>query len=437
MFNGNLKVKICPIMWKSSGPHVALRQEGSPVEDVSPESLEKKGLIELLPPLEVERKEDVKNIPEDVDAILVGSDRAYYTKEEILDEIASLNKPLIADWDNWGYSIYYGRVSKFRFNKYSNVKYFIPTGAKEISSLLKALRSWKILRNLKVLYIGEYPSSTVSMPESVTFDYVRKKIGVEILHLDHAQYLEAIKNVKNEEAEKIASKWSENFEILDNREQRLGEYGKIYLAIRNLIEKYNVDAITIDCLALPGEREYQPCLVFSILIDEGIPCGCEGDLPALFTLTMLMGISGKGGLMGNLNVNVTHMEIENNVITINHDIVPPSYACPGCKFRIRDFHGSGKGTTPYTVLLEDADVTLAGMSWDMDNLWTTRGKVLWTRDGTEDTGACRVCIGVKVKDAKKIVQEALGHHQVLVYGDYTEELEKVAKLMDLNFSNFE
>jgi len=436
MFNGNLKVKIAPIMW-SPGRQVALRPEGLPVEDVSLESLEKKGLIELLPPLEVEKKEDVKNISEEVDAILVGGNRAYYAKEEILDEIASLNKPLIADWDNWGYSIYYGRVSKFRFNKYSNVKYFVPTGAKELLSLLRAFRGWKILRNLKVIYIGEYPSCTVSMPESVTFDYVREKFGVEILHLDQAQYLEALKNVKNEEAEKIASNWRESFEILDNREQRLGEYGKIYVATRNLIEKYNVDAVTIDCLALPGGREYQPCLAFSLLIDEGIPCSCEGDLPALFTLTMLMGISGKAGLMGNLNVNVTHTEIENNVITINHDIVPPSYACPECKFKIRDFHGSGKGTTPYTVLLEDADVTLSGMSWNMDNLWTTRGKVLWTRDGTEDTGACRVCIGVKVKDAKKIVREALGHHQVLVYGDYAEELEKLAKLMDLNFSNFE
>lgn len=75
------------------------------------------------------------------------------------------------------------------------------------------------------------------------------------------------------------------------------------------------------------------------------------------------------------------------------------------------------------------DVSLSGVSWDMDSLWT--------RDGTEDTGACRVCIGVKVKDAKEIVREAFGHHQALVYGDYTEELEKLAKLMDLNFSNFE
>ena len=74
-------------------------------------------------------------------------------------------------------------------------------------------------------------------------------------------------------------------------------------------------------------EEWVPFLpIFSVL------CGCEDDLSALFALTMFMGISGKAGLMGNLNVNVTHMEIENNVITINHDIVPPSYACPGCEF---------------------------------------------------------------------------------------------------------
>jgi len=88
MFNENLKVKIAPVMW-SKGQQVALRPEGLPAEDVSPESLENKGLIELLPPLEVERKKGVKNISEEMDAILIGGARAYHAEEEILDEIAS------------------------------------------------------------------------------------------------------------------------------------------------------------------------------------------------------------------------------------------------------------------------------------------------------------------------------------------------------------
>jgi hypothetical protein len=82
-----------------------------------------------------------------------------------------------------------------------------------------------------------------------------------------------------------------------------------------------VEYVSLESLEKKGLIELLPPLE-----DEGIPCSCEGDLPALFTLTMFMGISGKASLMGNLNVNVTHMEIENNVITINKEHIPFSPA---------------------------------------------------------------------------------------------------------------
>jgi len=44
------------------------------------------------------------------------------------------------------------------------------------------------------------------------------------------------------------------------------------------------------------------------LIDEGIPCGCEGDTSALLGMSILMGLSGKSALMGNY-LKILHMMI--------------------------------------------------------------------------------------------------------------------------------
>mgnify|MGYP000312399422 FL=1 len=195
-----------------------------------------------------------------------------------------------------------------------------------------------------------------------------------------------------------------------------------------MLKKHNANAIAIDCAALP-EIEYVPCLAYSLLIDEGIPCGCEADLSALFVMAMLMGVSSKSVLMGNLNENATHMDIENNIVVVNHDVLPPSFVCPACKIALRDYHATAKGVTPYAELIEGLPVTLAGMHWDMDKVWATTGEVVWT----EDTTHCRVSIGVKVNNAKRVSKDAFSHHVVMAYGNYIKELRLLAGLLEIEF----
>ncbi|MGC8935645.1 MAG: hypothetical protein ACP5LN_10840 [Thermoproteota archaeon] len=180
--------------------------------------------------------------------------------------------------------------------------------------------------------------------------------------------------------------------------------------------------------ALPS-IEYVPCVSFSLLIGEGIPCGCEADIPALFAMAMLMGTSEKPAMMGNLNENVIHADIEQNVIVLNHDVVPLSMACQGCKAKLRDFHATGKGLTPYVDLQKEMPVTIVGMHWDMNKIWATKGSVA----ETEDTTHCRISVKIKVKDAKLVSKEAFGHHIVMAYGDYLEALERLANLLEIEY----
>ncbi|WP_461866815.1 hypothetical protein [Thermococcus sp.] len=130
-------------------PRDQLRKEELPPKDLHIEKLVESGLIHMLPQIKIKKRGDVKSILDDADLLVIGDMEDWMAPEEILDELALLKKPIMPD----GYSIH-GRLSKFRFDKYSEVKHIIPMGADDVLGIISAIKGIKALRTLKVLYIG-------------------------------------------------------------------------------------------------------------------------------------------------------------------------------------------------------------------------------------------------------------------------------------------
>lgn len=411
-------------------PRDLIRKAQLPIEDVSVNALASKGIVEVHKPLKINDPEDVSKIPNDVDALIMGDMEDWLVDEEVLEAIVDRGKPIIYEWDKWGRALH-GRLSKLRLDRFKNAKFFIPMKGNEVLAIIKALRGIKFLRSLRILYIGNYPPRSVAVPKGFTLDHISKVFNSEIIRLDFNEYYNAVEKADEDLAKSIASKWLKEYVIMDYRENNIVHYAKLYLGLKDLLRKYNANSLTLEC---PGLRdaEYVPCLAFSHLIDEGIPCGCEADIPTLLTMALLMGISGEPATMGNLNENVTHSDLESNIVVINHDVITRSYGCQGCKYRIRDFHASGKGATPYVELPIGLRVTIAGMHWNLNKIWAANGEVAWT----EDTIHCRISIGVRVDDALGISRNAFGHHVVLIKGDYVEELRIASSIMGMEFYKF-
>ena len=409
-------------------PREVIREKEIPPEDLSLAALEKKGLVEVAPPLKVKSSEDLQKIPAGVDFFIIGETGDLFVPDEILQKLSAFGKPIMAEWDAWGYS-WFGRLSKFRLEKFFEPKYFYSAGAEDLKAALGAIRAWKKITTLRALYIGEFPShSVVTSNKCFDFDDLKKRFGLEIIFLDNQDYIKAIENVPAAAAEKLTEQWKRSYEILDGRENKLPLYARIYLGIHQLLEEHRANALTMDCAWLP-DVEYVPCFTFSKLIEEGIIAACEGDLPALLMAAALQGASAAPVLMGNLDANATHEDLENNIITINHDLVPLSLGNPACRPKLRDFHATGKGLTPYVDLKENELVTIAGLHWDLDKILVTKGLTRWT----EDTTHCRITIGVEVKNARQVHKLSFGHHQVMTYGDHTRALEGFCQLLGLKF----
>jgi len=410
-----------------SKPREVLRDEEAPPEDMSLETLQEKGIVEIAEPLRVQAPKDLENVPEDVDFFIVGETENLFVQDAILEKLISLDRPILAEWDKWGYS-WFGRLSKLRFGKFSEARYFNTAGSDDLKALLNAIRAWKRIRTLRVIYIGEVPShSVVSSDKGSDFGHLMELFGTDFVNLDYADYTKAVDGVSDSDVEGLVKEWKEKYAVTDGRGEKLKFYAKIYLGLKGLLGRYNANAVTADCAWLP-DVDYVPCFAFSLLADEGVVVACEGDIPALYIAAALMGASGKPVMMGNLNANATHEDIENNIITVNHDVVPPSMGCSTCRLKLRDFHATGKGLTPY-VDLENMPVTIAGMHWDMDKICAAKGTIRWTKDTTH----CRITVGIEVERAKEVHKSSFGHHQVLAYGDHTKTLKGVARLFGVEY----
>ena len=89
---------------------------------------------------------------------------------------------------------------------------------------------------------------------------------------------------------------------------------RLYKAIRRVCEEENLDALTLSCFSLIESLRTTGCLALSLLNDEGIPAGCEGDLQSIITLLMVKTLIGKPGFMAN----PSFVDLDRNEILLAH-----------------------------------------------------------------------------------------------------------------------
>lgn len=100
-----------------------------------------------------------------------------------------------------------------------------------------------------------------------------------------------------------------NFELVDIPFTELSSLGEvdpgmpgaeaIYARIKEIVQKYKLDGVTLRCFDLFTACKNTGCIAVSKLIDEGIPAGCEGDIPVLLTMMICKKLTGEIGFMGS------------------------------------------------------------------------------------------------------------------------------------------
>jgi len=294
-------------------------------------------------------------------------------------------------------------------------------------NFLRALRVKKFLKESKFLYIGEIPS--FSAPNGPwDFFKIQERFGIRFRHIETNEFFRIFDSIPEDRARKVLDKWKEDFkEVIEPTEEDLLDVARVYLTLRYLCEREDANAVTINCGRFTEERPVVPCLAFSKLIDEGIICGCEGDITALLSALMLHAVSGQPVLMGNFGYRPSMFEAKEGELTIEHDVLPLSMA--STKYIVRDYHGRRFGVTAYADIKKGEPMTLLNMSSNLNEITVIEGVI----KGSEDGGHCRIIIHMKANgDVKRVPEILVGsQHISMTLGHWLNPLLELGRLLNL------
>ncbi len=282
-------------------------------------------------------------------------------------------------------------------------------GAEELPVLARAVALARALRGKQVGLVGEpSPWLVASSPDPAI---LRGKLGIEVVPIPLEEVLARVP---------AAAPPVEGEGKGIGAEER-GVGARVHVALRSLVEERGLDAFSIACFGLLPHR-MTACWALACLADDGVPAGCEGDLPALLALLVAQELTGGPGFLAN----PADVDLKGETLTLAHCTVPLALTRSRL---LRTHFESGLGLAvagevkpgPYTL------VRFGGK--DLDQGFFVEGRVLDERVGREDL--CRTQVRFKMPRGamERLLREPLGNHHVLVPGHHRGVLETFADLV--------
>jgi len=317
------------------------------------------------------------------------------------------------------------------------------TSPTQALQMIKALAAPRILEGKKAVIYGRRFDSTSVPAHNLSEDYIYAQTGVRLQYRPMEELMTRLKSVSEIGAEKEAERWKkEAQQIVEPTESAIFEASKLYVLLRSIMESEGFSAISIDCLALlfnPNPPLPFPCLAFARLRDEGFTAACEADVCGLLSSMFLQEISKKPSFFAN----VLSVNLDDSTILLSHCVAPlkmmGSEAAP-LSYRLRDYHGMGKGVVPEVKFPAGIEVITGAFSKDLQKFIMWPGRI---RLGAKDesvapafpVGFRRVTCSnnavVTIKDADHFLQNIAGIHHIMITGNYYRRISEALLGMNI------
>ena len=209
-----------------------------------------------------------------------------------------------------------------------------------------------------------------------------------------------------------------NYELVDIPFEELSSLGEvdpgmkgaeaIYERLKEIIAKHKLDGITLRCFDLFTTCKNTGCLAVSKLNDEGIPAGCESDIPVLLTMMACKKLTGEPGFMGN----PARIQPDGQILLAKCTIALKMTK----KHEFTTHFESGIGVAIHGEV-EPGDYTLVKLSHDMQRLLAVNVKVTLCQ---YEKNLCRTQIWIQSTPivSQYLLTSPLSNHHVLIKGHH-------------------
>jgi hypothetical protein len=374
--------------------------------------------------------------PKDIDELMAAPDPGdallvYFTGVTPIEALLRWEKPVIAFSGPYTPAMALYAVGEERHLRND---LFVALDYVDIRRMLKALQVRLSLAQSRIVLIGFPAPWHLRWYGFPDLEALRRKLGIQFVPVELRELMEAARSINPEEAAELARKWQDQATgTVEPSEQDLQQSAAACLALDQLLSHKGAHAMAINCLEITQSRKFSgrianPCMGMSHLRDNGIPTGCEMDIPGLLTMVTLGHLSDKPTFLGNIVRADPHLD----QVKISHCILPsrmPGFQEKPLPYTLRDYHGHG-GVTAFTQVPAGTRVTVARAQRNLERITAFTGDVV----DCQDTSFCRNTLTIQMADARRFVQQAEGNHHVVVFGDYLEDLRTLAGVLDCQFS---
>ena len=286
--------------------------------------------------------------------------------------------------------------------------------ATRIMKLHKNFIAQQQLSGARIGVIGT-PSSWL-IASSVDYLLAKRRWGVEYIDVQLERVYEKYNRITdNEVGEACAQFASRALACREASPEDLLKAMRLYRAIKEICDEEKFSAITLSCFKLIEKTGTTGCLALSLLNDDGIIAGCEGDLQSIFTLIFLKKLTGKTGFMANPSL----INAKENEIILAHCTVGTQLTE---KFIIRSHFETEKGIGIQGIL-PSGDITVVKCGGEsLDEYFVASGRLV---ENTNYINMCRTQIRVKLDtDVSYFLKNPLGNHHMVIQGNYVDEINE-------------
>ena len=293
-----------------------------------------------------------------------------------------------------------------------------------LENAMAAANARKMVSQSRLLCVADVKETTKSMDAN---------LGVELVTIPAAEYNNLFDSIKADETlvrEAMAFK-AKATAVIEVEDKYIVDGFRSRIAVRDIMKRYNADAITIVCLML---KERKPCIAFSHCNSALTPCACEGDTASAMSLMIGSHLLKRGGFQHN-----PEYDIERNQYYGSHCTCALELRGPGkgeIPFRIRPFTHQLPKTAALDVRMAPGERTIVMKYLPPQNrIFAYAGAIAGSPE-INTAGGCATRFVMDFDRTDDICSTYQGPHPILYYGTTTEakRFKAFAKLAHLEFT---
>ena len=292
----------------------------------------------------------------------------------------------------------------------------------EMSVCEKIQKGLKTISKYRIGLIGGESPWLIS--SKVNKENIQKRFGVVFHEIAVNDLIEAYNNENCRDTDSVQLINS----LMNHKEDFISEKSiedavKMYNAINHICLKESLDAFTIKCFDLLKPCSATACLALSLMNDNGIVAGCEGDIPSLWSMIIAKVICDSPSFMAN----------PSSVDRVDYSIDFAHCTAPliiGKSFKLTTHYESktGIGVASKVNLGKFTLFKCAGD--DLSKFCLYDGEVI---QNTSVVERCRTQVKFVFKhkeDLDNYLESYLGNHSILIPGKHKKVLQRFITLIN-------